>query len=275
MVFPSQKIYTHTVNIIKDIVRKIVKRLNLNGPFNIQFIAKDNDIKVIECNARASRSFPFISKVSGVNLAELACKVMNNEKVKKILIDESEIPYVGIKASMFSFQRLDGADPVVGVEMASTGEVGCLGEKFNHAMLLSMEATQIRKPKKGILLSTGRERDKVRFMEVVDNLYRLDVPIYATKGTAKYLDGRGYKVNVVHWNRHPRAVNIIMEGKVDFVININKNLSVDELSNNSEIRKTAVKCGCSILTNLEKVMAYLRAYDSYDELQNIDSCIRL
>jgi carbamoyl-phosphate synthase large subunit len=275
MVFPSQRIYTRTVNVIKEIVRKIVKGLNLNGPFNIQFIAKDNDIKVIECNARASRSFPFISKVSGVNLAELACKVMDNEEVKKILIDESEIPYVGVKASMFSFQRLDGVDPVVGVEMTSTGEVGCLGKKFNHAMLLSMEATQIRKPQRGILLSTGREKDKVRFMEVVDNLYKLGVPIYATKGTAKYLEDKGYKVNIVHWNRNPRAVNVIMEGRVDFVVNINKNLSVDELSNNSEIRKTAVKYGCSILTNLEKVMAYLRAYDSYDELQNIDNCIRL
>jgi carbamoyl-phosphate synthase large subunit len=275
MVFPSQKIYTRTTNIIKDIVRKIVKGLNLNGPFNIQFIAKDNDVKVIECNARASRSFPFISKVSGVNLAELACKVMNNEKVKKILIDESEIPHVGVKASMFSFQRLDGADPIVGVEMASTGEVGCLGEKFDHSMLLAMESTQIRKPKKGVLLSTGREKDKVKFMEVINNLYRLDVPIYATKGSAKYLEDRGYKVNTVHWNRSPRAVDIIIEGKVDFVININKNLSVDELNNNSEIRKTAVKCGCSILTNLEKVMSYLRAYDSYDELQSIEHCINL
>ncbi|MDR3071186.1 MAG: carbamoyl-phosphate synthase (glutamine-hydrolyzing) large subunit [Endomicrobium sp.] len=275
MVFPSQKIYVRTVNVIKDIVRKIVKGLNLNGPFNIQFIAKDNDVKVIECNARASRSFPFISKVSGINLAELSCKVMNNERFPKILIDESEIPYVGIKASMFSFQRLDGVDPIVGVEMASTGEVGCLGEKFNHAMLLSMEATQVRKPQKGILLSTGREKDKVKFMEVIDNLCKLGVPVYATKGTARYLENSGYKVNTVHWNRSPRAVDVIMDGKVDFVININKNLSIDELHNNSEIRKIAVKCSCSVLTNLEKVIAYLRAYDSYSELQNIENCISL
>ncbi|MDR3195326.1 MAG: carbamoyl-phosphate synthase (glutamine-hydrolyzing) large subunit [Endomicrobium sp.] len=275
MVFPSQKIYTRTVNVIKDIVRKIAKGLDLNGPFNIQFIAKENDVKVIECNARASRSFPFISKVSGVNLAELSCKVMNNEKVKKILIDESEIPYVGVKASMFSFQRLDGADPVIGVEMASTGEVGCLGDKFDHAMLLSMEATQIRKPKKGVLISAGREKDKIKFMEVVDNLYKLGVSVYATRGTAKFLEDRGYKVETVHWNRNTRAVDIIIEGKVDFVININKNLSVDELHNNSEIRKTAVKCGCSLLTNLEKTMSYLRAYDSYNELQNIERCISL
>ncbi|MDR2666114.1 MAG: carbamoyl-phosphate synthase (glutamine-hydrolyzing) large subunit [Endomicrobium sp.] len=275
MVFPAQKIYVHTVNIIRDIVRKIIKSLSLNGPFNIQFIAKNNDVKVIECNARASRSFPFISKVSGINLAELACKVMNNEKVKKILVDESEIPHIGVKASMFSFQRLDGADPVVGVEMASTGEVGCLGGKFNHAFLLSMESTQIKRPKKGILLSAGREKDKVKFMEVVDNLYKLAVPVYATKGSAKYLRSKGYEANIVHWNRGPRAIDIIIERKVDFVININKNLSVDELHNNSEIRKIAVKCGCSILTNLEKVIAYLKACDSYEELQNIENCISL
>jgi carbamoyl-phosphate synthase large subunit len=142
-------------------------------------------------------------------------------------------------------------------------------------MLLSMEATQIKKPQKGILLSTGREKDKVKFMEVMDNLYKLDVPIYATKGTAKYLEDRGYKVNVVHWNRSPRAVDSIIDGNVDFVININKNLSVGELNNNAEIRKTAVKCGCSILTNLEKAIAYLRAYDYYKELQDIENCITL
>jgi carbamoyl-phosphate synthase large subunit len=275
MVFPAQKLYGRTVNVIKDITRKIVKGLNLNGPFNIQFIAKDNDVKVIECNARASRSFPFISKVSGINLAEISCKVMNGEKIKKILIDESEIPHIGVKASMFSFQRLDGADPVTGVEMASTGEVGCLGKNFNQAMLLSMEATQIRKPKKGILLSTGRERDKVKFMEVIDNVYKLGVPIYATKGTGEYLQKRGYDVNILHWNRSPRAVDAIIEGKADLVINVAKNLTVDELKNNSEIRKTAVKCGCSILTNLEKAVAYLRAYDSYDELQNLETLISL
>ncbi|MDR1195440.1 MAG: carbamoyl-phosphate synthase (glutamine-hydrolyzing) large subunit, partial [Endomicrobium sp.] len=233
MVFPAQKLYGHTVNVIKDITRKIVKGLGLNGPFNIQFIAKENDVKVIECNARASRSFPFISKVSGVNLAEAACKVMNNEKTKEILIDESKIAHIGVKASMFSFQRLDGADPVTGVEMASTGEVGCLGKNFNQAILLAMEATQIRKPKKGILLSTGREKDKVKFMEVIDNVYKLGVPIYATKGTGEYLQKRGYEVNIVHWNRSPRAVDTIIEGKVDLVINVAKNLTVDELKNNS------------------------------------------
>ena len=278
MVFPAQKIYTQTVNIIRDITRKIIKGLNLNGPFNIQFIAKDNDVKVIECNARASRSFPFISKVSGINLAEIACKVMNGEKIGKIVLDESEIPYIGIKASMFSFQRLDGADPVSGVEMASTGEVGCLGGKFNHALLLAMEATQIKKPRKGVLLSTGREKDKIKFMSVIDNLFKLNIPIYATSGTARYLEDRGYKVHCVHWAssyESPKAVDIIVDGKVDLIINIKKSLEMDEFQNNAQIRKTAVKCGCSILTNLEKAMAYLRAYDSYDELQNIKDLINI
>jgi carbamoyl-phosphate synthase large subunit len=278
MAFPAQKIYGQTVNVIKTIVRKIVKGLNLNGPFNIQFIAKDNDVKVIECNARASRSFPFISKVSGINLADISCKVMNNEKIGKILLDESEIPFVGVKASMFSFQRLDGADPVSGVEMASTGEVGCLGKTFNAALLLSMESTQIKKPKKGILLSTGREKDKVKFMSVIDNVYKLKVPVYATSGTAKYLQDRGYEVNTVHWsssNESPKAVDAIIDGKVDLIINIKKSFEMDEFQNNAHIRKTAVKRGCSILTNLEKAIAYFRAYDSYEELQKSDECISL
>ncbi len=275
MVFPAQKLYVQTVNSIKDISRKIVKGLNLNGPFNIQFIAKDNDVKVIECNARASRSFPFISKVSGINIAELACKVMNNEKLKETLVDESKIQHTGVKASMFSFQRLDGADPVTGVEMASTGEVGCLGKSFNESMLLAMEATRLVKPSKGILISTGREKDKVKFMEVIDNLYKLNIPIYATKGTGEYLQKRGYKTNIVHWNNNPRAIDTIIEGKVDFVININKNLTVEELKNNSDIRKIAVKCGCSILTNLEKTIAYLKACDSYEALQNMEEMISI
>jgi carbamoyl-phosphate synthase large subunit len=278
MVFPAQRLYTQTVNIIKDITRKIIKGLNLNGPFNIQYLAKDNDVKVIECNARASRSFPFISKVSGINLANLACKAMNGEKIQKVNFDESMLNYVGVKASMFSFQRLDGADPVSGVEMASTGEVGCLGGNFNHALLLAMESTQIRKPKKGVLLSTGREKDKVKFMAVIDNLFKLNIPIYATTGTAKYLQKRGYDVNIVHWmssKESPKAVDIIMDSKVDLVINVKKNLEIDEFYNNALIRKTAVRCGVCLLTDCEKAVAYLRAYDSYSELEKLDKLIFL
>ncbi|MDR0291733.1 MAG: carbamoyl-phosphate synthase (glutamine-hydrolyzing) large subunit, partial [Elusimicrobium sp.] len=275
LVFPAEKIYTKTANTIRDIVRKIAKGLNLNGPFNIQFIAKDNDVKVIECNARASRSFPFISKVSGYNLAEIACKVMYGKPVTKILPDESEIPFTGVKASMFSFQRLDGADPILGVEMASTGEVGCVGKNFNEAMLLAMESTQIRVPKKGILLSTGRERDKVRFMEVIDRVYKLGVPVYATYGTAEYLKKRGYEATAVFYHHDPKPVDIIKQRKVDFVVNVHKSLELDELEFNSAIRKMAVKCNCSLLTNLEKSIAYFKAFDSYEQLTEKEKLIHL
>ena len=274
LVFPPEKLYVKTINTIKNIVRKIAKGLNLNGPFNIQFIAKDNDVKVIECNARASRSFPFISKVSGKNLAELSCKVMNNEKVGKIMLDESEIPFVGVKASMFSYQRLDGADPVTGVEMGSTGEVGCLGKDFNQALLLSLEATQINKPQKGILISSGTDRDKIKFMEVIDNLYKIKIPVYATMGTAKFLRERGYNVHAVNWTENPKAVDIIRDGVVDFVININKTFDITDRKYNAIIRKTAVKCGCSVLSNMEKVIAYLKALDEKDKLEK-EQCINL
>ncbi|MCL1971994.1 MAG: carbamoyl-phosphate synthase (glutamine-hydrolyzing) large subunit [Endomicrobia bacterium] len=273
LVFPAQKIYAHTYNTVKDITRKIAKGLNLNGPFNIQFIAKENDVKVIECNARASRSFPFVSKVAGLNLAELASKVINGENVKKVSLDESEIPFTGVKASQFSFTRLDGADPVTGVEMASTGEVGCLGKTFNHAMLLAMEATQIKKPLKGILLSTGREKEKIKFMDAAKEVFSMGIPVYATKGSSEYLAKHGYIPQTLHWHRNPTALDAIKNGNIDFVININKNLTIEELTNNSQIRKTAVKCACSLFTNLEKTMAYLKAYSSYDELENIEDCI--
>ncbi|MDR0646636.1 MAG: carbamoyl-phosphate synthase (glutamine-hydrolyzing) large subunit [Elusimicrobiota bacterium] len=275
MVFPSEKIYVKTVNSIRDIVRKIAKELKLNGPFNIQFIAKDNDVKVIECNARASRSFPFITKVSGHNLAETACKVMDEKPVSKIFVDESEIPYTGIKASMFSFQRLDGADPILGVEMASTGEVGCIGKNFNEAMLLAMESTQIKTPKKGILLSTGRERDKIKFMEVINNVYAFGLPVYATWGTAEYLQARGYNAVQLGYHKSPTPLDIIKEGKVDFVINVHKSLDLTELEYNSAIRKLAVKCNCSLLTNLEKSIAYLKAFDSYQALLEKEDLIHL
>ncbi|MDR0952867.1 MAG: ATP-grasp domain-containing protein, partial [Elusimicrobiota bacterium] len=275
MVFPSEKIYVKTVNSIRDIVRKIAKGLNLNGPFNIQFLAKDNDVKVIECNARASRSFPFITKVSGYNLAEIACKVMDKKPVGKIFVDESEIPYTGVKASMFSFQRLDGADPILGVEMASTGEVGCIGKHFNEAMLLAMESTQIKTPKKGILLSTGREKDKIKFMEVIKNVYGFNLPVYATWGTAEYLKAHGYNAIKLGYHKSPTPLDILKEGKVDFVINIHKSLDLTELEYNSSIRKLAVKTNCSLLTNLEKSIAYFKAFDSYRDLLYKDELIHL
>ncbi|WP_424244726.1 carbamoyl-phosphate synthase large subunit [Elusimicrobium posterum] len=273
LVAPAEKIYLKTSNVVKEIVRKIARELNLNGPFNIQFIAKDNEVKVIECNARASRSFPFVSKIYDINMAELACKVMNNEPVKKVLIDESEIPWVGVKASMFSFQRLDGADPVLGVEMVSTGEAGCLATNFGDAMLLAMEATNIKRPKKGVLLSTGREWDKIRFMDVVPSLFNLGLPVYTTPGTAKYLEERGFKTDMVNWYEDPKAVDLIMSGKVDFVINIHKSLDLDELKHNAEIRKRAIRSGCTLLTNLEKTMSFIKALDHQEEFLASDELI--
>ena len=176
---------------------------------------------------------------------------------------------------MFSFQRLDGADPILGVEMASTGEVGCIGKNFNEAMLLAMESTQIRRPKKGILLSTGRERDKVRFMEVLKNVYSLGLPVYATSGTARYLREHGYNAETVRYHHAPTPLDIIKEGKVDFVINIHKSLDLTELEYNSQIRKLAVKCNCSLLTNMEKSIAYLKAFDSYDSLLKKEELIHI
>lgn len=275
LVAPAEKIYLKTHNVVKDIVRKVAAELKLNGPFNFQFLARENMVKVIECNSRASRSFPFISKVYNIDLAEIACKVMNNEPVCKVMLDESEIPFTGVKASMFSFQRLEGADPVLGVEMLSTGEVGCLGKTFGDAMLLSMEATGIKRPQKGVLLSTGREKDKVKFMEVAESLFSLGVPVFATPGTAQYLKERGYKTNLVNWYEQPRAIDLISDGKVDFVINIHKSLDMDELEHNADIRKKAIKQNCGLMTNLEKTMSFLRALEKEDALRQSDDLIEL
>jgi carbamoyl-phosphate synthase large subunit len=176
---------------------------------------------------------------------------------------------------MFSFQRLDGADPILGVEMASTGEVGCIGKNFNEAMLLAMESTQVKTPKKGILLSTGRERDKIKFMEVIKNVYNFNVPVYATFGTAQYLREHGYNAIPVRYHHEPTPLDIIKQGKVDFVINVHKSLDLTELEYNSSIRKMAVKCNCSLLTNLEKSIAYLKAVESYRDLLEKDDIICL
>jgi len=159
--------------------------------------------------------------------------------------------------------------------MASTGEVGCLGKNMDEAILLAMQATQVKKPKKGILLSTGREKEKLKFLKVADALLSLGVPIYATKGTCEYMKERGFETGCVHWNRTPRAVDLIKEGKVDFVINIHKSLDLDELAHNAEIRKTAIRCGCSLMTNSEKLITYLKAFTAYDKLYNGDDLINL
>ncbi len=253
---------------IKSAGESIARELGLNGPFNIQFLVRGQELKVIECNARASRSFPFVSKVSGVNLARLATDVILNgleaedRPVKVVDIDPSRFPYVGVKAAMFSFNRLEGADPITGVEMTSTGEVGCLAKTFDEALMLALQATGVRKPSVGVLVSSGPEQDKAKFLAALVVLEELGVPVFATEGMAAYLASHG----------HPRAMRLawpgeapndvvraIREGWVDFVINIPKNLTPREIQFSSEIRKAAVRYGRTLFTDMEKVTAFLSA----------------
>jgi carbamoyl-phosphate synthase large subunit len=274
LIYPAQKLYVDTVRQVKQAGTKIAKELQLNGPFNIQFVANKNHIKVIECNARASRSFPFISKVTSVNLAELAAKVItakSGEKVSAPSFDEFNIPHVGVKAPMFSFQRLEGADPVLGVEMYSTGEVGTLAETFHEALLLSVEATGIKQPKKGVLLSSGRLHEKVKLLESVEVIRKLGIPMYATSGTAYFLEENGYQVESIAWPHESEESNVLdfmQSGKIDFVVNIPKNLETQELKNGSDIRKTATIKGYSLITNAELANAYFAALDSMESFMN-------
>jgi len=272
VIFPAQKIYTHTMREIKKISQKIVSALNLNGPFNIQLLAKHNDVQVIECNARASRSFPFISKVSGFNLIDFGTELMlGGEIVSEDVFDKVEIDRIGVKAAMFSFSRLDGADPLLGVEMASTGEVGCIGQDVDEAMLLALEGTSFEMPKKGILLSTGREKEKVKFLEENRVLFELDLPVYATPGSADYMEAHGYSVEKVSWSEPGSSlgvIDLIKEGKVDLVINLPKNFEAKEISYNERIRRYAIIKGCHLLTDLNKGIAYCNAIKNYEEISS-------
>lgn len=263
LVVPAQKLYVETVRRVKRAGRAIAQGLNLNGPFNMQFLAKENEIKVIECNARAARSFPFISKAVGLNLADVATDVMIGVKPKLSRFNEDELPYVGVKAAMFSFKRLGGADPVLGVEMASTGEVGCIGENVDQALLLAMEASGVFAPKKGVLVSSGSEVEKLRFLSAARTLVGLKIPLFATPGTAKHLSAHGIPVTALEWPEEGKhdVMMAIKEGLVDFVINIPKDLQRKELTQGSLVRQAAVKFGCSLLTNMEIVTAYLHALE--------------
>ncbi|MCQ2300877.1 MAG: carbamoyl-phosphate synthase (glutamine-hydrolyzing) large subunit, partial [Bacteroidales bacterium] len=247
--FPPQKLYVETVRRIKKISKQIAKELHISGPFNIQYLAKDNDIKVIECNLRASRSFPFVSKVLKINLIELATKVMLGLPVEKPSKNLFDLDYVGIKASQFSFNRLQKADPVLGVDMASTGEVGCIGEDTNTALLKSMLSVGQRIPEKNILLSTGTAKQKVAMLgaakQLIDNGYK----IYATGGTADFLNQNDIENTLVHWPSdldengkplQPQALEMLHEHQIDMVVNIPKNLTVRELDNGYKIRRAAI-----------------------------------
>ncbi len=263
IVFPPQKIYFETVRRIKRISRQIAKELNISGPFNIQFLARDNDIKVIECNLRASRSMPFVSKVLKTNLIELATKVMLGMPVEKPHKSVFELDYVGVKAPQFSFSRLAKADPVLGVDMASTGEVGCIGEGFYEAILKAMFSVGYRVPKKSILLSTGPARSKVELINSARALIERGHKLYATRGTQVFLKNAGIEAHVAYWpdeKKSPNTIELIKTGEVDLVVNIPKDLSQSELDNDYSIRRSAVDFNVPLLTNARLASAFILAF---------------
>ena len=262
-VVPAQKLWVETVRQVKKAGRLIAKGLNLNGPFNIQFLAKDNRIRVIECNARAARSFPFISKTVGLNLAEVATDVMCGQVPGLKRFIEDELPHVGVKAAMFSFTRLRGADPVTGVEMASTGEVGCIAQDFSEALLLSLEASQIPTPRKGVLVSAGPEHEKIKFLPAANILVKMGLNIFATEGTGNFLQEHGIPCETIPWpdENQQDILDIIRKRRVDLVLNCPKSDHQDELTLGSKIRQAATLFGCPLMTNMEKIIAFVKALD--------------
>ena len=263
--FPPQKLYIETVRRIKRISRKIAKELRISGPFNIQFLARDNDIKVIECNLRASRSFPFVSKVLKLNFIELATRIMLGIKVEKPSKSLFDLDYVGIKASQFSFNRLQNADPVLGVDMASTGEVGCLGEDTQCAILKAMLSVGYRIPRKNILLSTGDARQKADMLSAARLLRQKGYSLYATGGTSRYLSENGIDNTLVYRpdeKREPQALGLLHRKEIDMVVNIPKDLSVGELNNGYQIRRAAVDLNIPLITNARLASAFISAFCS-------------
>ncbi len=263
IVFPAQKIYIETVRRIKKITKDIAKRLNISGPFNMQLLAKDNDIKVIECNLRASRSFPFVSKVSKINFIELATKVILKSEYEIPSKSQFDIDYVGVKASQFSFSRLQNVDPVLGVEMASTGEVGCIDENYYDALLKSMLSVGYKIPEKNILLSTGSAKNKVDLLDSVKLLYQHGYNLFATPGTAKFLEDNNIHCTTLDWpdsDNHPTTVDYIRDKKIDMVINIPKNLSEAELDNDFEIRRCSIDFNIPLITDAKLADAFIKSF---------------
>lgn len=270
--FPAQKLYVETVRRIKRISRQIAKELNISGPFNIQFLAKGNEIKVIECNLRASRSFPFVSKVLKINFIELATRIMLGLHVEKPNKNAFDLDYVGIKASQFSFNRLQKADPVLGVDMASTGEVGCIADDTSEAILKSMLSVGYRIPKKNILLSTGTSKQKVTMLDAARLLAEKGYNLYATGGTHRFLQENGIESNHVYWpsdDRQPQALTLMQEHKIDMVVNIPRDLTAGELDNGYKIRRAAIDLNIPLITNARLASAFITAFCSLsiDDLQ--------
>ena len=271
--FPPQKLYVETARRIKKISKQIARELNISGPFNIQFLARENDIKVIECNLRASRSFPFVSKVLKINLIEMATRIMLGLPVEKPSKSLFDLDYVGVKASQFSFNRLQKADPVLGVDMASTGEVGCLGENANSALLKSMLSVGLRIPEKNVLLSTGNGKQKAEMLEAARRLSQHGYNIFATAGTSRYLTENGIENQRVLWPSEvetlaedapeaalPRALDMLRDKQIDMVVNVHKNFSTGELTNGYKIRRAAIDFNIPLLTNARLASAFIYSF---------------
>ena len=271
--FPPQKLYVETARRIKKISKQIARELNISGPFNIQFLARENDIKVIECNLRASRSFPFVSKVLKINLIEMATRIMLGLPVEKPSKSLFDLDYVGVKASQFSFNRLQKADPVLSVDMASTGEVGCLGENANSALLKSMLSVGLRIPEKNVLLSTGNGKQKAEMLEAARRLSQHGYNIFATAGTSRYLTENGIENQRVLWPSEvetlaedapeaalPRALDMLRDKQIDMVVNVHKNFSTGELTNGYKIRRAAIDFNIPLLTNARLASAFIYAF---------------
>ena len=283
--FPPQKTYIETIRRIKRISRKIAEELQISGPFNIQYLARDNEIKVIECNLRASRSFPFVSKVLKLNFIDLATRIMLGKKMEKPSKSLFDIDYVGIKASQFSFNRLQNADPVLGVDMASTGEVGCLGEDTQCAILKAMLSVGYRIPKKNILLSTGDAKQKADMLSAAYLLQQKGYSLFATGGTSRYLTENGIPNTLVYWpdeKSQPQALDLLHRKEIDMVVNIPKDLTVGELDNGYRIRRAAVDLNIPLFTNARLASAFISAFctlsvddliiKSWAEYENENKC---
>lgn len=266
-VFPAQKIYVETVRRIKKIARKIAEELQITGPFNVQFIAKDNDVKVIECNLRAARSFPFVSKVLKTNFIELATRVMLGQQVEKPVKSLFDLDHIGVKAPQFSFSRLQKADPILGVEMASTGEVGCIGQTYYEAILKAMLSVGYSIPKKSVLLSSGPARSKLEMLTSARMLAERGFELYATKGTHDFYKQNGVETTVLHWpdeDEQPNTIDYIRDKKIDLVINVPKHHGKNELDNDYRIRRTAIDYNIPLITNARLASAFIYSICKYD-----------
>jgi carbamoyl-phosphate synthase large subunit len=267
IVLPPQRTYLETMRRVKIVTKQIAKALEITGPFNIQFIAKDNDVKVIECNLRASRSFPFVSKTLKINFIEIATKLMLGEKVPKIDKSSFDVDYVGVKASQFSFTRLRGSDPVTGVEMSSTGEVACLGDDFNEAFLKSLLSTGHHIPKKGVMLSTGTLKSKAEFIEELRVMKDMGLKFYGTQGTADFYKNNGIDIKVLHRpydKEEPSILTYLEDGKIDLVINVPKTTEKNELDSDYIIRRKSVDLNIPLFTNIQFAKRFVKAIQRYN-----------